>query len=102
MTWNELQDILAEVLAQMGVCLCGGVPNFGPRTPKKGQNGPKTAKNYQNMTLSTLVVPNGWNGVEQVTIHPGLGFDTVGGVSLRGVSQIFAQGLPKRSKIAQI
>ena len=84
MTWNELQDILAEVLAQLGVCLCGGVPNFGPGTPKNGQNGPKTAKNYQNMTLSTLVVPNDWNGTERVTGLPGLGFDTVESVSLRG------------------
>ena len=25
MAWNELQDILAEILAQLGVCLCGGV-----------------------------------------------------------------------------
>ena len=44
MAWNKLQDILAEVLAQLGVCLCGGVPNFGPVMPKKGPNGPKMAK----------------------------------------------------------
>ena len=59
MAWNELQDILAEVLAQLGVCLCGDVPNFGPGAPKKGQHCTKMAKNDQNMTLSTLVVPNG-------------------------------------------
>ena len=55
MAWNELQDILAEVLAQLGVFLCG-VPMFGPGAPKKG---PKWSKNGQNLTLSTLVVPNG-------------------------------------------
>ena len=26
MAWNKLQDIMAEVLAQLGVCLCGGCP----------------------------------------------------------------------------
>ena len=32
MAWNELQDILAEILAQLGVCLWGGVPKFWPST----------------------------------------------------------------------
>ena len=67
MTLNKLQDILAEVLAQLGVCLCRGIHNFGPGAPKKGQNDLKMAKNGQNLTLSTLVVPNGWNGMESVT-----------------------------------
>jgi len=89
MARNELQDILAEVLAQLGVCLCGGCPKFWPRSAQKG---PKLSKNYQNMTLSTLVVPNGWNGMERVTGHPGWGFDTIGGVSLREVSHILAKG----------
>ena len=45
-SWNKLQDILAEVLAQLGVCLCGGVPNFGPGAPKKSQNVPKMAPHF--------------------------------------------------------
>ena len=44
MAWNELQDILAEVLAQLGVCLCGGCPKFWPRSAQKG---PTLSKNGQ-------------------------------------------------------
>ena len=34
MAWNELQDILVEVLTQLGVCLCGRCPIFWPEAPK--------------------------------------------------------------------
>ena len=42
----------------------GGVPNFGPGATQKGQNGPIMPKNGQHLTMTTLVVPNGWNGME--------------------------------------
>ena len=103
MTWNELQDNLADVLAQLGVCLCGGVPNFGPGTPKKGQNGPKPAKNYQYMTLSTLAswwsqtIGMAWNELQDILVE----VLTQLGVCLCGGCPKFWPKRPKRAKIVQ-
>ena len=54
-------------------------------------------KNDQNMNLSTLVVPNGCNGMERVIGHPGWGFDTVRSVSVRGYPN-FGPGAPKMAQ----
>ena len=37
MAWNELKDILVEVLTQLGVCLCGRCPLLWPGVPKMAQ-----------------------------------------------------------------
>ena len=42
MAWNKLQDILVEVLTQLGVCLCGRCPIFWPGAPKMAQIRPNS------------------------------------------------------------
>ena len=98
--WNELQDILVKVLTQLGVCLCGVFPKFWPWAPKMAQKGPKLPNYDRTLTLSTLLVQHGWNGMEKVTICLGWGFDQVGSVGASPVPN-FDPGVPKRANIAQ-
>ena len=90
-SWNNFQEVQVVVW----------VPQIWLRIPRKG---PKWPKNAQNLILSTLVVQNGWNGVErsrnelqevQVEVfYPG-------GSGAGGVPPILAKERPRRPKNAQ-
>ena len=84
-----------------------GAPNFGPGAPEMALKGPKLLEYDRTLTSSTLLVQNRWNGMEQVTIYLGWGFDPVGGVGVSPVPNFDLraakkdQYCPKMDKMAE-
>ena len=83
-SWNNFQEVQVVVW----------VPQIWLRIPRKG---PKWPKNAQNLILSTLVVQNGWNGVERSWNKLQEPVGIWGG----GVPSILAQERPKRPILGQ-
>ena len=71
---------------------------FWPRLPKMALFVANNACRLQRSCWSTLVIENGWNGMEQVTGHPGWSFVPVGSAR---VFPILVQEPPKRAKMVQ-
>ena len=55
----------------VGACLAARRAVFWPRLPKMALFVANNACRLQRSCWSALVIQNGWNGVEQVTGHPG-------------------------------
>ena len=87
--WNMLEDVLVEVLTQLGV---RGSPQFLSSSPPKG---PKWSKNGQNLTCGPKRLE--WHGMSYRTSW--LRFWHIWECVCAGVSEILAQERPKRAKM---